>query len=52
MSLKDLQEYQGKHGSMPDSSGTLRHGETVLTFGNIERIVAYQAPQYFAYGRP
>ncbi len=51
MSLRDLQEYESKHGCMPSANGEISHGSTSLKFSNVEKIVAYQTPQYFAYGR-
>lgn len=51
MSMRDLQEFESKHGKMPSPNGEISHGALKLKFSNVERIVAYQTPQYFAYGR-
>lgn len=51
MSLKDLQEFQIKHGKLPTENGEIAHGSLKLKFSQVERIVVYQAPQYFAYGK-
>ena len=51
MSMCDLQEFESKHGKMPSPNGEISHGALKLKFSNVERIVAYQTPQYFAYGR-
>ena len=51
MSLRDLQEFEGKHGKMPSENGEISHGPLKLKFSNVEKIVVYQTPQYFGYGR-
>ena len=51
MNLRDLQEFENKHGKMPSPNGEISHGALKLKFSNVEKIVVYQAPQYFAYGR-
>ena len=51
MSMRDLQEFESKHGKMPSPNGEINHGALKLKFSNTEKIVAYQTPQYFAYGR-
>ena len=51
MSFRDLQEFQNKHGALPSANGTISHGQLNCKFNNIERIVVYEIPQYFAYGR-
>lgn len=51
MSLRDLQEFQNKHGALPSVNGTISHGQLICKFSNIEKIVIYEIPQYFAYGR-
>lgn len=51
MNLRDLQEFENKHGKMPSPNGEISHGALKLKFSNVEKIVVYQEPQYFAYGR-
>ena len=51
MSFRDLQEFQNKHGALPSANGVISHGQLSCKFNNIERIVVYEIPQYFAYGR-
>lgn len=51
MSLKDLQEFETKHGRLPSANGEIVHGALKLKFSNVEKIVVFQTPQYFAYGR-
>ncbi len=50
MSFRDLQEYQTRYGQLPDHSGVISHGQQTLKFDKIEKIVIYEAPQYFTYG--
>ena len=50
MSLRDLQEFESKHGKLPSANGEISHGNLKLKFSNVEKIVVYQTPQYFAYG--
>ena len=51
MSLRDLQEFESKHGELPSANGEISHGSVKLKFSNVEKIVVYQTPQYFGYGR-
>ena len=51
MSLRDLQEFESKHGKLPSANGEVSHGSVKLKFSNVEKIVVYQTPQYFGYGR-
>ena len=51
MSLRDLQEFESKHGKLPSANGEVSHGNVKLKFSNVEKIVVYQTPQYFGYGR-
>jgi hypothetical protein len=50
MSFRDLQEYQTRYGQLPASSGVIIHGQQTLKFSNVEKIVVYEAAQYFTYG--
>ena len=50
MSFRDLLEYQTRYGQLPDSSGVITHGQQTLKFTNVEKIVIYEAAQYFTYG--
>ena len=49
MSLRDLREYQIKHGQMPASEGVLSRGDLEISFAQINRIVVYETAQYFTY---
>ena len=49
MNLRDLREYQTRFGKLPFSSGTISYGQKTLKFQNVERIVVYEAAQYFFY---
>ena len=44
------QEYQTRYGQLPASSGVIIHGQQTLKFSNVEKIVVYEAAQYFTYG--
>lgn len=50
MSFRDLQEYQTRYGQLPASSGVITHGQQTLKFNDVEKIVVYEAAQYFTYG--
>ena len=50
MSFRDLLEYQTRYGRLPDNSGVITHGQQTLKFANIEKIIIYEAAQYFTYG--
>ena len=50
MSFRDLQEYQTRYGQLPDSAGVISHGQQTLKFAKIEKVIIYEAPQYFTYG--
>lgn len=50
MNLADLKEYQIRNGKLPYPDGTIVHGMSKLRFSRIERIVVYQAPEYYHYG--
>ena len=49
MNLRDLREYQTRFGKMPSANGTISYGQKTLKFQNVERIVVYEAAQYFFY---
>ncbi len=50
MSFRDLLEYQTRYGQLPDNSGVITHGQQTLKFANVEKIIIYEAAQYFTYG--
>ena len=50
MSFRDLQEYQTRYGQLPSDNGVITHGQQTLKFANVEKIVVYEAAQYFTYG--
>ena len=50
MSFRDLLEYQTRYGQLPDHAGVITHGQQTLKFSNVEKIVIYEAAQYFTYG--
>lgn len=49
MNLRDLREYQTRLGKMPSANGVISYGRKTLKFSNVERIVVYEAAQYFFY---
>ena len=49
MNLRDLREFQTRFGKMPFPDGVISYGEKTLKFRNVERIVIYEAVQYFFY---
>lgn len=49
MNLRDLREYQTRFGKIPSANGTISYGQKKLKFQNVERIVVYEAAQYFFY---
>lgn len=49
MNLLDLKEYQERHAKIPCPSGKIIYGNKTTTFDQIERIVVYVKPKYFAY---
>jgi len=49
MNLRDLSEYQERHGQLPYDSGKIIYGSQTTTFENLERIVVYEKPRYFEY---
>ena len=49
MNLRDLREYQTRFGKMPADAGTITYGHKTLRFQNVNRIVVYEATQYFFY---
>lgn len=49
MSVRDLQTYQRRNGSMPSEKGVLSYGAKKFEFEGIKRIVLYLSPQYFSY---
>ena len=49
MSFRDLLEYQTRYGQLPDHTGVITHGQQTLKFSNVEKIVIYEAAQYFTY---
>ena len=50
MSLRDVREYQIRNGKLPNNSGRIIYGQSILSFENVERIVVYEAVKYFSYG--
>lgn len=49
MNLRDLREYQTRFGKIPSPNGIISYGQKTLKFQNVERIVVYEAAQYFFY---
>jgi hypothetical protein len=50
MSIRDVREYQIRHGGLPASSGKIVYGQSCLTFSNVRRIVVFETVRYFSYG--
>ena len=50
MGITDLREYQARHGKLPDTSGVLSRGNSILKFSSVNRIAVYQQPMYYGYG--
>lgn len=49
MSLRDLKEYQERHGEMPCQDGKIIYGSKTTNFERILRIIVYERPRYFSY---
>ena len=49
MSLKDLKEYQERHGEMPCQDGKFVYGNKTSSFERILKVVVYERPRYFSY---
>lgn len=49
MSLRDLKEYQERHGEMPCQDGKIIYGSKTVNFERILKIVVYERPHYFSY---
>lgn len=49
MNLRDLVEYQERHGSIPYHSGKVIYGSKTTAFDKIEKIIVYEKPRYFEY---
>ena len=49
MSLRDLKEYQERHGEIPCQDGKIIYGNKSSTFERILKIVVYEKPRYFSY---
>ena len=49
MSLRDLKEYQERHGEMPCQDGKFVYGNKTSTFERILKVVVYERPRYFSY---
>jgi hypothetical protein len=50
MNVRDVREYQIRHGCLPASSGKIVYGQSCLTFSNVSRIVVFETVRYFSYG--
>lgn len=49
MNLRDLAEYQERHGYIPHGSGKIIYGSKTTAFEKIEKIIVYENPKYFEY---
>lgn len=49
MNLRDLKEYQERHGEMPYQDGKIIYGNKTINFERIRKIVVYEKPRYFSY---
>ena len=49
MSLRDLQEFEGKHGKMPSENGEISHGPLKLKFSNVEKMPPPRSSLCFLY---
>lgn len=49
MSLRDLKEYQERHGEIPCQDGKIIYGSKTTSFERILRVVVYERPRYFSY---
>ena len=49
MSLKDLKEYQERHGEMPCQDGKFVYGNKTSSFERILKVIVYERPRYFSY---
>lgn len=49
MSLRDVREYQLRHGHLPADSGSIMYGDAQIEFSAIEKITIYESVRYFTY---
>lgn len=49
MSLRDVKEYQERHGELPCQDGKIIYGDKSCSFERILKIVVYEQPRYFSY---
>ena len=49
MSLRDVREYQLRHGSLPANNGSIVYGDMQVNFAAIEKITIYESVRYFTY---
>jgi len=49
MSLRDVKEYQERHGELPCQEGKIIYGDKTCSFEQILKIVVYEQPRYFSY---
>lgn len=49
MSLRDLKEYQERHGEILCQDGKIIYGSKTTSFERILRVVVYERPRYFSY---
>lgn len=49
MSLRDLKEYQERHGEMPCQDGKIIYGSKTCSFERILRVIVYEQPRYCSY---
>lgn len=49
MSLRDVKEYQERHGELPCQDGKIIYGDRSCSFERILKIVVYEQPRYFSY---
>lgn len=49
MGIRDVREYQLRHGCLPADSGEIMFGAKKMAFKKVSRIVLYEVPRYFTY---
>ena len=49
MGIRDVREYQLRHGCLPSANGEVMFGAKKMAFKNVARIVLYEVPRYFTY---
>lgn len=49
MGIRDVREYQLRHGNLPANNGEIMFGAKKMAFKNVSRIVLYEVPRYFTY---